>query len=131
MKLRLIIGIVLLAAGISIGLFPHGFNHMIGVDTQQSVEYAAFSGFLAWLSSTLGLSTIIATLWHNLNCHESSCLRIGKYPVAGGQYKVCGKHHNDITGRHHRRLTVEVLRELHEKHLSGWKPLCTFIAVER
>lgn len=78
-------------------------------------NYAFFSGFGAWLSSTLGLSTIAATLWHSLNCHVAGCLRPGRYPVAGGQYKVCRRHHGDITG-HPRRLTVHALRDLHIAH---------------
>jgi hypothetical protein len=108
--------IITAAAAVAIGLFPHGFNHLIGVDTQGSVEYAYFSGFGAWLSSTLGLTTIIATMWHHLNCHVTDCLRVGKFPVAGGQYKVCGRHHGEITGRPHRNLTAGALRVLHLEH---------------
>jgi hypothetical protein len=112
---RFYLPVLLGSALIAIGLFPHGFNHIIGVDTQGSVEYAFFSGFGAWLSSTLGLSTIVLTLWHHLNCHVSDCLRVGKYSVADGQYKVCGKHHNEVTGRHHQRLTTDILRVLHHE----------------
>lgn len=110
--------LVLGCALVAIGLFPHGFNHLIGVDTQGSVEYAYFSGFGAWLSSTLGLSTIFLTLWHTLNCHVGGCLLIGRYPVAGGDYKVCRKHHREITG-HPRHLTAAFLGELHQLHLLG------------
>ena len=113
----LILGCVLIA----IGLFPHGFNHIIGVDTQGSVEYAFFSGFGAWLSSTLGLTTIVVTLWHSLNCHVADCLWLGKFPVAGGQYKVCRHHHREVTG-HPRHITTEFLGELHQLHLIGQHP---------
>lgn len=105
----------LVVNGICWGLFYHGMDHGIGIDTQTSLEYAFFSGFGAWLSSTLGLSGIIAALIHHVNCHADGCWRIGKFPVAGGQYKVCGKHHREVTG-HPRKLTIEFLRQLHLEH---------------
>jgi hypothetical protein len=105
-------GIILACAGIAVGLHPHGFNHLIGVDTQQSVEYAFFSGFGAWLSSTLGLSTIIGTLWHNVNCRDGKCLRIGHFPDSRG-VRWCWRHHPDHQGQ---KPTTELLHRLHFEH---------------
>lgn len=114
-----LMAIVLLAcAAVVIGLFPHGFVHAIGLDTQASAEYAFFSGFGAWLSSTLGLSAIIITLWHHLTCHVDSCARIGRFPVAGGGYKVCRRHFGEVTG-HQGALIVRHLQEQHHLYLGG------------
>jgi hypothetical protein len=108
--------VVLLAcAAVAVFLFPHGFTHAIGLDTQASAEYAFFSGFGAWLSSTIGLSAIIVTLWSHLDCHVDPCARIGRFRVAGGAYRVCRKHHDEITG-HHGPLSVRSLREKHRLH---------------
>jgi len=103
------------AAVIAIGLFPRGFNHFIGIDTQSSDNYAFFSGFGAWLSSTLGLTTIIVTMYKHLNCHADQCMRIGRFPVAGGAYKVCRHHHEHVTGRTH-KLTADAIRAAHILH---------------
>lgn len=117
MRIVPLTAVVLLAcAGVVIGLFPHGFVHAIGLDTQASAEYAFFSGFGAWLSSTLGLSAIVVTLWSHLGCHVDLCARLGRFHVAGEIYRVCRKHHAEITG-HHGALSVRHLREHHRVHL--------------
>lgn len=91
--------LVLLAAGFvemfiwASGLF--GVQHSLGVDTQASKNYDTVSGYLPMVVTALGFSGLLATAWHHLNCHEAGCWRIGKYPIAGGQYKSCRKHHPD------------------------------------
>lgn len=97
---------------------PHGVVHFIGIDTQQSDNYAFFSGFGSWLSSNLallGLATLVGTAWRAMNCHTDGCPRIGRYPLAGGAFKVCRRHHRDVTG-HHGPLTTEVLKAAHAVH---------------
>lgn len=94
------------------GLWYHGMDHGIGIDTQTSLEYAYFSGFGAWLSSTLGLSSIVAAVVLHLNCHAPQCPRVGRYPIAGGQYKVCRRHHPDPEIREGRAI----LAHMHHKH---------------
>jgi hypothetical protein len=94
---------------------PHGVVHFIGIDTQQSDNYAFFSGFGSWLSSNLallGLATLVGTAWRAMNCHVYSCNRLGRYPIVNGQFKVCKKHHPDETVRK-RNLAVEDLHRMH------------------
>ena len=72
--------------------------HLFGLDNASGPAYLAWSGvvsdapeILAALAA-LGALTLIAV---HLNCHEPSCRRIGRYPVAGGQWRVCRRHHPD------------------------------------
>ena len=94
---------------------PHGFIHLFGIDTQQSDNYDFWSGVGPVLVTAIGLSTLIAGAWHHLNCHTDSCLRIGRFPVAGGSFKVCSKCNRAITGRPG-KLTIEVLSAEHRLH---------------
>lgn len=86
----------------------HWLLHILGVDTQQSYWYDAWSGCIpALLTST----TIAAAAWAVLrkhSCHVHACFRVGRFPVAGGQYVVCAKHHPDLP-----EMTEELIREAH------------------
>lgn len=93
-------------------LWYHGMAHLIGIDSQSTQFYAFYSGFGTWILAAAGYTGIIITLVHHLNCHVDGCLRVGKFPVADGQYKVCGKHHREVTG-HPKKLTVDFLHHLH------------------
>lgn len=109
----------LAALGVSWALHYHGAAHVIGIDTQLSEEYAFFSGFGTWLLAALGFTGTFAAVVRAVNCHAHACPRIGRFPVAGG-YKVCRRHHAEVTGHPH-KLTVEVLRHLHAEHLARQK----------
>jgi len=93
-----------------------GFSHAAYFTTGQN--YAFFSGFGAWLSSTLGLSAIILTLWHHINCRADGCPRIGHYPDSRG-LKWCWRHHPD---HHGRKPTTEMLHRLHFEHKNRTAP---------
>lgn len=97
-------------------LAARGFIHFLGIDTQQSDNYDFVSGVGPMIVTTLGFSTLITGAWHALNCHADGCMRIGRFHVAGGQYKVCGKHHKHVTGQPS-KLTADVLKAAHELHL--------------
>jgi len=50
--------------------------------------------------------------WHN-SCHHSRwCLRWGRYPAAGGVFRLCRHHHPDLNGAHPH---PELIRRLHEE----------------
>jgi hypothetical protein len=118
-KLRWAALIAVAAAAAWMALYPVDWQNWLGFSRNAyfttGQNYAFFSGFGAWLSSTLGLSAIAVTLWRHLNCHADGCLRIGRYPVAGGAYKVCRRHHEHVTGRPH-KLTADALRAAHIMH---------------
>ena len=107
----------LAALGLSWALHYHGAAHVIGIDTQLSEEYAFFSGFGTWLLAALGFTGTFGAVIRTVNCHTHGCPWIGRFPVAGGQFRVCRKHHIEVTGHPH-KLTTEVLQALHREHLT-------------
>jgi|SRR5580692_7047980 hypothetical protein len=84
-----------LAVVVLIWAFDRFTLHLLGWDGQTSDNYAAWSGSVPALITALGLTTIIGGAWHHLSCHVDGCRRIGKYHVAGGQYRCCRVHHPD------------------------------------
>jgi hypothetical protein len=68
--------------------------------------YQLWSGFIP----ALAIVTIfggLASHLRSMNCHVDGCWRIGRYPLAGGQFKVCRKH-----SPHPAKLThAHILRE--------------------
>lgn len=100
-------------AGWAAGDF-RAFIHFFGIDTQQSDNYDVTSGVGPMAETFLLGSGLLATVWAHLNCHADGCPGLGRFHVAGGQYRVCRRHHAEITGRG--RLHVPLLRELHETH---------------
>lgn len=89
--------------------------HFLGWDGQTSDNYAAWSGSVPALATIAGMSTIVSGLWHHINCHVDGCYLIGRYPVAGGQYKVCRRHHPDEHVRR-RGLTLQHIHRAHAAH---------------
>lgn len=71
--------------------------HFLGWDTQQSDNYAAFSGSIPAVETGLGLSTLITGMFHHVNCHEDGCWRIGKHRVDGTPW--CSHHHGHARTR--------------------------------
>lgn len=91
-----------------------GVEHALGIDTQMSKNYDSVSGYLPIIVTSLGFSGLLATAWHHLNCHEKGCWRIARFPIAGGSFKTCRKHHTDPKVRE--GITSELLLAAHEKH---------------
>ena len=78
----------------------HWLLHVLGIDTQQSYWYDAWSGCIpAILTST----TIAAAAWALIRrhqCHVRSCWRIGRQQVDGTTFVVCRRHHPDGAPAH-------------------------------
>ena len=85
--------------------------HFLGWDGQTSDNYAAWSGSVPAIATIAGMSTVITTLWHHLNCRAGGCPRLGHYPDARG-VKWCWEHHPD---HHGERPTAELLHRLHHE----------------
>ena len=99
----------------SIAAHPWGWLYGFGVhpypeSSSTPWSYQLWSGFVPALT-VLGLAGSAAGLYRHANCHVTRCPRLAKYPVAGGQYKVCAKHHPDHRVRD-RRLTAEMLHKM-------------------
>jgi len=73
--------------------------------------YQLWSGFipaLAIISIFGGLSTHL----RSINCHVNRCWRLGRFELAGGQFKVCHKH-----SPHPAKLTHRYILARHEEHM--------------
>jgi hypothetical protein len=77
-------------------------------------------GFWSGFGSDLGEYAVVASLvssavlaLRHINCHEPGCWRVGRYPVAGGEFKMCHIHHPDFGGAHPSR---EYILSLHAAH---------------
>lgn len=106
----------LAAAGWAVAAYEHGFAHFMGIDTQQSQNYDFVSGVGPMLITAIGLSTLIAGAFRHFNCHVNGCPRIGRYPVAGGHFKVCRVHHPDEAVRDGNVSRHHIL-QAHLRHL--------------
>lgn len=81
----------------------------IEVHTGTVNEPGPFYGFFSGFGSDLGEYAILTAVshgvylhWKSINCHDPACWRVARYPLAGGQYKVCARHHPDgPPQRHH------------------------------
>jgi hypothetical protein len=124
MKRTVIAGIVLVIAGMSswFALSPVDWQNWLGFSRAAyftlGTNYAFFSGPGPFLVTTLGLSTIVAGLWHHLNCRATGCGRVGTHPDSRG-VKWCWRHHPDHQGQ---KPTTEMLHRLHFEHLERMKP---------
>lgn len=85
-------------------------------------RYCYWSGFgsvFPWVMLSMGgIFTGLAVLVRHVNCHEPGCPWIGKYPIAGGAFKVCGKHHPDWEGKH---PPPGHMHEMHRRHKAAAK----------
>jgi hypothetical protein len=53
-------------------------------------------------------------LWYKSTCHAGPwCLRWGKYPAAGGVFKLCHRHHPDLQGE---RPHLDLIHRMHREH---------------
>jgi hypothetical protein len=94
--------------------------HFFGCD--YGAPYGVFVPYDFWSgvsgSFLVGLTAVLATWYAHNSCHASRwCLRIGRYPAAGGAFKLCHKHHPDIPGT--RRPRLEAIERLHRQWKAG------------
>lgn len=88
-----------LAAGFVVGMIGIakflGLQQALGMNTQTTDNYDSVSGVLPMVVTALGFSSLIVTAWHHLNCHETGCWKIGRFPIGDGKWKSCKAHHPD------------------------------------
>ncbi len=86
---------------------------------QACTAYSFWSGFgsvVPWsLFSMGGIFAGLAVGLKKVNCHEPGCLRIGRYPDAGGAFHYCGAHHPGWDGKNPSR---EHRLHLHRLHMA-------------
>lgn len=88
------------------------FFVLLGSRNESGGWYGFHSGFGGAAYVTIVPAT--ALFYYHHTCHESPwCLRWGKYPAAGGLFKLCHVHHPDLQGArpHH-----DLIRRLHREH---------------
>lgn len=101
--------------------------HTLGVDDVSGRAYAFWSGFGSDLGEATLLAGLVAYLRHR-NCHQYRCWRLGRFPVASGQYVTCRRHHPDpavragITAHHLSAVHHAHLRHLHHPAPPGGSP---------
>jgi hypothetical protein len=63
--------------------------------------HSGFGSVYPWIFLSMGgILTGLILAFRHTNCHAKGCWRIGKYQLAGGEYKVCGKHNLGFEGKH-------------------------------
>jgi hypothetical protein len=85
---------------------PPNYNYWSGFGSVFPWELGLFVSVWAWMITHYRLN----------NCHIEKCPWIGKYPVAGGHYKVCRKHHPEAHVRH-KKVSFEHVQHVHALHL--------------
>jgi hypothetical protein len=114
--LRLLIVFLLVALAITyVCVFDRVLLHFLGWDGQTSDNYSAWSGSVPAIVSIVGMSTIITGLWHSVNCHVDRCMRVGRYHVAGGAFRVCRRHHPADEVRHG-NVSHSHIKRWHDDH---------------
>lgn len=95
----------------------HLLVHLAGID--YGLPYGTWSFYNFW--SGIGGSFLMGAIawffmWYIHNtCHDSwRCLRFGRYPAAGGVFRLCRHHHPDLQGQRPRR---ELIHRMHREHL--------------
>lgn len=121
------LGVVVFVAFLFVTVqYYHGWQHWAAYETGSlntpgtPPNYNYFSGFGSVFPWELG---IVVSIWiwiaahYRLNnCHVDRCPRMGRYPVAGGHYKTCRRHHPESHVRHS-KVTFEHIQALHAIHL--------------
>lgn len=96
---------------------PWGWLYGLGVhpypeSSSTPWTYQLWSGFLPALT-VLGLLGSAVGLYRHANCSVHLCPRISRYAIAGGQFKVCRKHHPSA-GIRDGHVTVEHVKLSHD-----------------
>src|SRR5215469_1142821 len=93
----------MLVAGFWVGCFF--IVHLAHGDNQATALYGFGSGLGPMIETAILGGGIAGTMWHNWNCHDPLCWRIGRHKVNGTPY--CNRHHADARPA----TTVESLLE--------------------
>ena len=101
MKLRwlAILALAVALAGWSVIAHPWGWLYGLGVhpypeSSDTPWTYQMWSGIIPALT----IMTLFGSLggaYRMRTCHVDTCWRLARYPAAGGQYRVCRRHHPD------------------------------------
>lgn len=67
-----------------------------GFNKQVTPEYGFSSGIGPMILAAFGYGTLVAGVWHGVNCHEGGCWRIGRHRVDGTPW--CNVHHEKARG---------------------------------
>ena len=121
------LGIVILVVVVAVTVqYYHAYQPWVAIHTgslnnsSTPPNYNYWSGFGSVFPWELGLfasvGAFLITHYRLNNCHIEKCVRLGKYPAAGGHYKVCRKHHPDSHVRN-KRVTFEHVQYAHALHL--------------
>jgi hypothetical protein len=115
----LIVAAVLTGTGYVLGWHLWGLLYAFGVhpypeSSSTPWTYQLWSGLIPALT-IVSLLGAVFTHYRLVNCTVHFCPRVGRFPIAGGAYKVCRHHHGDVTG-HRGALTVDVLKAAHALH---------------
>jgi hypothetical protein len=95
-------------------LLAHWFFWFTGARNESGTAYGLLSGAGGAIPDVMLPAGALAWWWHH-TCHDSPrCLRWGRYPVAGGLFKTCARHHPDLQGQRPRR---ELIHRMHREHL--------------
>lgn len=93
---------------------PWGAAYAIGVHPYPAGTpwtYQLWSGFLPALAIVSVFSGVTAH-FRMINCHVHGCWRLGRFQMAGGQFKVCHRH-----SHHPEKITHAYVLAMHEEHL--------------
>jgi hypothetical protein len=84
----------------------HWLLHVLGVDTQQSYAYDAWSGCIPALLTSATISAATAAFLRRHNCEVHRCPRLGRHATAAG-HRVCRRHspggaptHSEVIAAH-------------------------------
>lgn len=72
----------------------HLIFHWLGLDSASGPAYLAWSGVGSDLSELAIVGGLVA-VYRRHNCHQRWCWRVGRFPVANGQFVTCRRHHPD------------------------------------
>jgi hypothetical protein len=93
--------------------------HTLGVDNGLPYGTWNWYNFLSGSGSDIGELTLAGAVsagiygWYRKNnCHEPACRRIALHHLAGGEFRVCRRHHPD----YHKGITLERIHAAHLRH---------------
>lgn len=92
---------------------PSWLVTFLGVHNEGGAFYAFWSGFGGSVPDVLIITSMLGWYWHRSCQYSPWCLRLGKFPLAGGLAKACHRHHPDLNGRRPRGAE---LHRLHREH---------------